>query len=139
MNCRGFTLVELVAVLIILSILSAVAANRFADGDTSQVLTSRDDLIAALILAQQLAMARDSGANPVQLTTSASSINVTENGTDLLYGGIQFPLVLPSGVTLAPALTLDYNKLGQTSATSFSVSKGAASATVTLSASGYAN
>ena len=139
MNSRGFTLIELIAVLLLVSILSAVAFSRFSNGDISKVQSSRDHLVAALLFAQQIAMARDSSANPIRLTTTANSVTVTESGVDLLYAGIQYPLVLPTGVTLTPALTLDYNKLGETSATSFALSAGGVSANVTLSASGYAD
>ena len=133
---RGFSLVELITVLILVGLLSATAVSRFLDSDGFEVLSGRDDLVAALSFAQQLAMARNSA---IQVVTTASTIRVTEDGTPLLHGSVQYPLSLSSGVALSPATTLSYNRLGQTSARQFTVSKGGSSAVVNLSASGYAN
>jgi len=135
---RGFTLIELIAVIVILSIMSISVASRFS-GQGVSVQASRDDVIAALFYAQQIAMARDSATNPIRLVTTATSVNVTENGTPLLHAGVQYPLVLGSGVSLSPASTLNFDKLGQTTASVFTLSRSGVSATITVSDSGYAN
>jgi len=137
-GCRGFTLIELIAVIVILSIMSISVASRFS-GQGVSVQASRDDVIAALFYAQQIAMARDSATNPIRLVTTATSVNVTENGTPLLHAGVQYPLVLGSGVSLSPASTLNFDKLGQTTASVFTLSRSGVSATITVSDSGYAN
>jgi len=138
-GARGFTLIELIAVIVILSILAVVSASRFSEGSAG-VQASRDDVIAALFYAQQIAMARDSAINPIQLRTTSTSVSVTENGAPLLHAGVQYPQVLGSGVTLSATVTpLDFDKLGRTAASSFTLSKGGVSATVTVSDSGYAN
>lgn len=134
---RGFSLVELLAVIIILSVLTFVAAPRFLNLNTD-LQTSRDDLVAALFYAQQIAMARDRATNPVQLVTTSTTLSVTENAVALLNGGTQYPLLLPSGVTVT-ARTLNYDKLGRIpAATSFTLTRGSDTLTVQVSGSGYA-
>jgi len=119
--------------------MSISVASRFS-GQSAAVQASRDDVVAALFYAQQIAMARDSAINPIQLVTTATSVSVTENGTPLLHAGVQYPLVLGSGVTLLVTVNpLDFDKLGRTTASSFTLSKSGVSATVTVSDSGYAN
>jgi len=118
--------------------MSISVASRFS-GQGVSVQASRDDVIAALFYAQQIAMARDSATNPIRLVTTATSVNVTENGTPLLHAGVQYPLVLGSGVSLSPASTLNFDKLGQTTASVFTLSRSGVSATITVSDSGYAN
>ena len=138
-GARGFTLIELIAVIVILSILSVVSASRFSEGSAG-VQASRDDVIAALFYAQQIAMARDSATNPIRLVTTTTSVNVTENGTPLLHAGVQYPLVLGSGVTLLATVNpLNFDKLGRTTASTFTLSRSGVSATITVSDSGYAN
>ena len=139
MKSNGFTLVELVAVLIILSALALGVFSSFKGGEISQVQASRDDFVAALLYGQQLAMARDSAANPIRVVATANSVSITENGAPLLHGTVQYPLVFTGGVTVSPAATLNFDKLGRTQASVFTLSKSGASATVTVSDSGYAN
>jgi len=140
MRSRGFTLVELILTIILLAVLGSLVAPRFSSSGSEFVQASRDDLISALSYAQQIAMARDSTINPIQLVTTATSVSVTENGTPLLHAGVQYPLVLGSGVTvLATVNPLDFDKLGRTTASTFTLSRSGVSATITVSDSGYAN
>lgn len=135
----GFTLIELIAVIILISILGVSVAPKFFNNDLALVKASRDDLVAALFYAQQIAMARDSAANPIVFIAASNSVSVTEGGSALVHAGTQYPLALTSGVSLSPVRSLSYNKLGQTTATTFTLTRGGASATVVVSASGYAN
>jgi len=141
---QGFTLIELVTVLILMSALAAYALPRITDTGQQQVQAGRDYVVAALFSAQQLAMVR---SNNIRLITSATQVDIrldaNVNGTfeaseSLQLAGIQYPLSLPFGVTLAAA-TFDYDRLGRTSAASLAIVKGSASATITVSDSGYAN
>ena len=137
---HGFTLIELIAVIVLLAVVSIGVTSRFTDTDTgSAVQASRDDVVAALFYAQQIAMARDSNANPIRVVATASSISVTENGAPLLHGSVQYPLTLNSGVVLAPALILNYDKLGRTNVAAFTLSRNGASLSIAVSDSGYAN
>ena len=74
----GFTLIEVVAVLIILAILSAVAISRVST-DRSNLRSELNDLTAALRYAQQMAIASDS--------TVTFGITVTASGYTLVRTG----------------------------------------------------
>lgn len=140
MKETGYTLIELVTVIMLVSILAAAFfRSPTFSGDIAAVQAGRDDLVAALFYGQQIAMARDSATNPIRLVTTANSVSVTENSIPLLSGSVQYPLAVSSGVQITPAVTLNFDKLGRTTATTFTISKNGASATVLVSDSGYAN
>ncbi len=127
----GFTLIELIAIIVILGVIGITISSRMPDGDIAAVQSSRDDLVAALFLAQQTAMARDN----IQVAVSATSVNVTEDGNSLTSKG--YPLNFGPGVQ-ASAATFAYDKLGRTNAGSVVLTAGSTSATVNVSGSGYA-
>ncbi len=140
----GFTLVELIAVIILIGLL-AVAATPLFSTQNAPLQASRDDLVAALFYAQQVAMARDDGdaggTNPITFEVASPAITVKENGTPLALSGVVYPLTLAHGVTVSmtPASVLHYDKLGRTTASVVTLTSGSASVTVNVSASGYAN
>ena len=126
-----------------MSVLAGYALPRITDTSVQQVQSGRDDVVAALFSAQQLAMVR---ANSIRLITSATQVDIRldANGNgiflpseSLQIAGTQYPVSLPFGVTL-DAATFDYDRLGRTSAASLTIAKGGASATITVSDSGYA-
>jgi MSHA pilin protein MshC len=132
---RGFTLVELITVIILVSIMSVTLFSRLGSVSSANLQAGRDDLIAALFFAQQAAMARSN----IQLVLTTNSVSVTENGTPIIVHSKGYPLSFPSGVTTSAA-TLTYDKLGRTTATTISlVSTGGASATITVEDTGYAH
>ena len=133
---QGFTLIELIAVMIVVGILAIGISSRFPDSSAASVQASRDDIIAALFFAQQTAMARDN----IQLSITANTVNVTENGNSIRIHSDAYPLALPSGVSVtAIPSTFSYNKLGKTTPGSITVSRDGLSATITVEASGYAH
>ena len=132
----GFTLIELVAVILILSVITAVTTSQFSNSSQFQAMTTRDDIVAGLFYAQQIAQARASATNTVQFVSTGTSIDVREAGASINNG--IYPLALPGGFTLTN-VTLGYSKLGQTTATTLTLTDGDSSATITISASGYAN
>jgi MSHA pilin protein MshC len=141
-NERGFTLVELIAVIILISIMSVTLFSRLDSIKSANILAGRDDLIAALFFAQQTAMARDN----IQLIITANSVSVTENGTPIKVHAQGYPLSFPSGITVTtpPSQPISYDKLGRIvgalTATTITLSgSGGLSASVTLEASGYAH
>ena len=132
----GFTLIELVAVIIVLGVISVITGSRFYNQDLAIIQASRDDIIAALFFAQQTAMARDN----IQLSITANTVNVTENGNPIRIHSDAYPLTLPSGVSvISTRPTYAYDKLGKTTPGSITVSRDGVSATITVEASGYAH
>jgi len=136
---RGFTLIELITVMILVSIISVTLLSRLGSVNSANLQAGRDDLIAALFFAQQTAMARSN----IQLVLTANSVSVTENGTPLVVHSNGYPLSFPSGITATP-ISLTYNKLGgivgASAATTITLSgSGGLSASVQLEASGYAH
>jgi MSHA pilin protein MshC len=136
-KCRGFTLIELIAVIILVGILSITLFSRLGSTGTAPVQAGRDDLIAALFFAQQQAMMRSN----ISLELTANSVSVNENGNPIQVSNDYYPLRMPEGVIL-PALTLGYDKLGRTTATEIvlmgSGNSSGVSATIQVDASGYA-
>src|SRR3954468_681171 len=136
---RGFTLIELISVIILISIISVSLFSRLGNVSSANIQAGRDDLIAALFFAQQTAMARGN----IQVTLAATSVNVTDNGVKIVVHSKAYPLDLPYGIRItSPAmpLTLSYDRLGRTTATTITLSgSGSLNAVVTLEASGYAH
>jgi MSHA pilin protein MshC len=130
---KGFTLIELISIMILISILSVVLFSRLGATTTAVVLGSRDDIIAAFSLAQQTAMMRSN----VTLVITTTSISVNENGNPIV--GSSYPLNMPSGVNLAPApATFSFDKLGRTTSNTITVTGSGASAQIAVQSSGYA-
>lgn len=64
----GFTLIELIIVLLILGVLSAIGISLFANSGNYATLLARDQFIASALLAQKRALANTDDSNPVTLT-----------------------------------------------------------------------
>lgn len=130
----GFTLIELIAVMVIVGIIAITASARFASTDLARLQASRDDLVAALFFAQQIALARSSNTNPIAVTVSSGGVSVTENGIPIGVHQVTFP----AGVTANPTPTFNYDKLGRTTGGAITLSADGNEATVNVSGSGYA-
>jgi MSHA pilin protein MshC len=134
---RGFTLIELVAVILLIGILSITLFSRLGSTGTAPVQAGRDDVIAALFFAQQQAMMRPN----ITLVLTANSVSVNENGNPIKVSSDFYPLTIQKGVSL-PEVTFSYDKLGRTTATEIVVmgtgNSSGVSATIQVDASGYA-
>lgn len=69
---RGFTLIEMITVLVILGLLSVAVLPRFMQTSNSESRTTADQLISILRHAQQLAMSKANNANVRVITDNGA-------------------------------------------------------------------
>lgn len=129
---KGFSLIELITVMIMLGILSVVLFSRSGSTQSAAVQGSRDDVIAAFSLAQQMAMMRPN----ITLVITSTSVSVNENGNPLTVPS--YPVGMSSGVSLSPASTYSFDKLGRTTAGTITVTGSGVTASIAVATSGYA-
>jgi len=108
----GFTLVELVVVILLIGIIGFVAGPRFVKTDAFAERRAADEILSALRFTQQMAMARGGG---IRLVLTGNNYTVEEtNGTPLQSPDRSgaYSKNLPAGVTASP-ITLTFDGLGQ--------------------------
>ncbi|MBB6522355.1 prepilin-type N-terminal cleavage/methylation domain-containing protein [Pseudoteredinibacter isoporae] len=135
----GFTLVELVSIIVILGIISVSVVGVSHSGDLQRVQASRDQVLLALRSARHLAMAKASSDREIEFIANASddSIDLRDGGSSITLGGVTYPYVLGQGIQITDA-SLSFDKMGRSPAATISISTSDASVTVSVSANGAA-
>jgi MSHA pilin protein MshC len=123
---RGYTMVELVTVIVILGILAGLAVPRFFDAQVFEERGFYEEVASALSYGQKIAVG--SGC-PVRVTINAGGYSlmqqtVSGNRCDPADSTWAVPVMLPTGqavagstpagITLGPVITYQLDGLGQT-------------------------
>jgi MSHA pilin protein MshC len=119
---NGFTMIELITVIVITGILSATVAPRFFDRITFDSRGFYDQTISTLRYAQKTAIAQRRlvcvafpTSSKVVLTISSVYPAVACNTNLQNPGGTSpYTIIAPSGVTLSGFANFNFNALGQT-------------------------
>lgn len=133
MHSRGFTLVELVLVIVVIGILAAVVGPRFFDRQTFDDRLYAEEVRAALRHAQKLALA---GGCRIRFALDASGYSVQRDADcegsasafapvpDPYTGQAPYTGTPPDGTALSAPFTVEFDALGRSS-TAVSVTLGA--------------
>ncbi len=113
---RGFTIVELIMVIVILGIISAVAVPRFFDRKVFDERFYFEEVLSTVRYGQKLAVA--SGCS-IAFQINASGYALNYNGGDCGNGpvGSDYVKSLPAGVAVTNTLTISFNSLGSVNET----------------------
>ena len=116
-NTKGFTLIEMISVILVMGIMAAVAVPMF-DTSTIDVSVAGDTVQSDIQYVQELAMTRITDPSitiSITFTASATSYNVPADP-----GGV-YPLEtrnLPNGVSISTGGDITFNRFGERTAAS---------------------
>lgn len=129
---RGFTLIELTVVIIVLGILAVAVAPRFFDRATFDARGFSDELAQTVRFAQKLAVAQH---RPVYVLTGGGQVRVCFDAACAMPApnpaGGTLARPIPAGVAAAGPPSVSFDALGRPSAAAtYTVSGGGVSRTV---------
>lgn len=137
-SCRGFSLFELIAVIVITSVLAITVIPRFSISDNN-LQDAKDTVLTALRHSRELALARAQTNTSIRFISSATTIDIREEGNSVYFPGAVYPLNLPPNIRIQQGSgVIVFDKLGNTSAVTIEVGNGTESEVITLTGSGYA-
>lgn len=140
---KGFSLIELIAVMVIVAVISVTAAVRLMPSSLFELQAARDQLVTALFYAQQRALYSPFDVRVITLGRSVDiRVDSDENGIfsvteSVRFGSVQYPLELVGKASVSTH-TLNYTSLGESQVVTLVLTSGVKTVDVSLSASGFA-
>ena len=138
----GFSLIELIAVLIIVGFITATATSTLIPSTSFQLQASRDQVVTAFFSAQQRAMVQQdavavfASANQIDIRQDSNNDSTFAASESIRVGGVQYPIALMANQTLSSA-TFQFDKLGYTTAGALTLSQSGANVVINVTATGY--
>jgi MSHA pilin protein MshC len=122
MKTSGFTLIELIIIMMIVSVLAIAAIPRLLGTQTFDARSFHDQTVAALRYAQKAAIAQrrtvcvTAGTGSITLTiASAAGSSTCDTSLAGPTGSSPFAINAPSGVSYSAAASFSFSSLGQPS------------------------
>jgi len=131
-NNKGFTLIEMISVILVLGIISAVAVPMF-DNSTINTTLVANTVQTDIQYTQELAMTRNQDIE-ISFGAGATSYSLPIDPSGVWSADTR---ALPQGVTIQDAVNVSFNKHGEISSGGAVVTLNANGTTMTVTVQGY--